>query len=76
MKNHEGYSNPTAGIAVRHSRHRKKQKIAPAHLTYLLKEVSGFPDTEMILGKQTKRKNHIKKQRKQPKKNKKSVKNQ
>lgn len=51
MKNHEGYSNPTAGIAVRHSRHRKKQKIAPAHLTYLLKEVSGFPDTEMILGK-------------------------
>lgn len=51
MKNHEGYSDPTAGIAVRHSRHRKKQKIAPAHLTYLLGEVQGFPDTEMILEK-------------------------
>lgn len=65
MKNHEGYHDPTAGEAIRRVR-----------LTYLLYEVEGFPDTEMILGKQTKCKKHVKKQRKQPKKNKKSVKNQ
>lgn len=77
MKNHEGYHDPTAGEALRRVRHKKgyAQK-KTVHLTYLLYEVAGFPDTEMILGKQTKRKKHVKKQRKQPKKNKKSVKNQ
>lgn len=81
MKNHEGYHDPIAGEAIRRGRHKKeyaqkRAKVAPVHLTYLLYEVDGFPDTEMILGKQTKCKKHVKKQRKQPKKNKKSVKNQ
>lgn len=61
MKNHEGYHDPTAGEAIRRGRHKKgyaqkRAKVAPVHLTYLLYEVEGFPDTEMILGKQTKRK--------------------
>lgn len=66
MKNHEGYHDPTAGEALRRVRHKKgyaqkRAKVAPVHLTYLLYEVEGFPDTEMILGKQTKCKKHVKK---------------
>ena len=71
MKNHEGYHDPTAGEALRRVRHKngyaqKRAKVAPVHLTYLLYDVACFPDTEMILGKRTKRKKHIGKQRKQP----------
>lgn len=56
MKNHEGYHDPTAGEAIRRVRHKKgyaqkRAKVVPVHLTYLLYEVEGFPDTEMILKK-------------------------
>lgn len=72
MKNHEGYNDPTAGMAIRHNRRWNARKIAPVHLTYLLGEIPGFPDTGMILEKHRTCRKHTEKEKK-PSKNDKKV---
>ena len=43
MRNHEGYYDPTAGLAIRHVMgHEKKKRKRPGRLTYLLGELYSF----------------------------------
>ena len=43
MRNHEGYYDPTAGLAIRHvMSHEKRKRQRPGRLTYLLGELCSF----------------------------------
>ena len=46
-RNHEGYHDPTACIAIRRADQRQKEKTG--HLMYLLKDAAGFRESLKIL---------------------------
>lgn len=42
MRNHEGYCDPTAGLAIRHVMSYEKKRKRQGRLTYLLGELYSF----------------------------------